>query len=65
MVKIHDGPPIVMSCYVLHNHWQLMCMDAPGYDCVERMQDMGNWVQANHILCYWEGEVAKVVGESI
>jgi hypothetical protein len=45
------GPPIVMSCYVLHNYCQLMCMDAPGYDCVERMQEMRNWVQANHIPC--------------
>jgi hypothetical protein len=38
-------------------------MDALGYDRVERMQDMKDWLQANHIPCYQEGEVTKVVQE--
>jgi hypothetical protein len=32
---------------------------------MERMQDMRDWVQANHTPCYWEGAVAKIAKEHI
>jgi len=49
MVKIDYAPPIIMACCVLHKYFQLMSMDALGYDYVESMHDRRDRVQANVI----------------
>jgi len=42
-------PPIIMACCVLHKYFQLMGMDALGYDYVDSMHDRRDRVQANVI----------------
>lgn len=63
--KIDSGPPIVMACCVLHNYCQLMGMESPTYDRIERFQDRRDRVQGNRIPCYREGDAAKLAGERI
>jgi hypothetical protein len=49
MVKIEYAPPIIMACCVLHKYFQLMGMDALGYDYVENMHDRKDHEEANVI----------------
>jgi hypothetical protein len=49
MVKINYAPPIIMACCVLQKYFQLMGMDALGYDYVENMHDRKDQVQVNVI----------------
>jgi hypothetical protein len=65
MVKIDYAPPIIMACCVLHKYFQLMGMDALGYDYVENMHDKKD-IGASKCYCipsYYEGDVAKVAKE--